>query len=313
MRIDDDEVVSPGLLEQLPGLMDARDVLQYWVTRRWLYPDAGHWLDEWPWFPDFQGRLVRNDARTWLPGLCHSSVAFARPARYLDTCIYHLQHLDRDREERECKVARYRALDPALRARELDPYLSAYYLPERHPRARVTPVPAADQPVIDAVLSPAAAPSGSAAGSEARLVSGEEIHSHWPERALDSAAYRATIVPVDRHRHLSVRDRRPFRICVRNDGSERWPGGEDRRPLIRVAYRWLRRNGVVVTPEGARTPLPHSVGPDESCLVAMNVSALPLPGRYLLVPDLVHEGVRWFECESSPLQMIVTPEQEPIR
>jgi hypothetical protein len=74
LRVDDDEVLSADLLEQLPELTLARDVVQYWFARRWLYPDAGHWLEEWPWFPDFQGRLVRNDTRLWFPGLCHSSV-----------------------------------------------------------------------------------------------------------------------------------------------------------------------------------------------------------------------------------------------
>ena len=39
---------------------------------------------DWPWFPDFQGRLLRNDAQLWFPGLCHSSVALTMPARYLD-------------------------------------------------------------------------------------------------------------------------------------------------------------------------------------------------------------------------------------
>ncbi len=43
MRVDDDEVLGASLLEQLPELTQARDVVQYWIARRWLYPDSGHW------------------------------------------------------------------------------------------------------------------------------------------------------------------------------------------------------------------------------------------------------------------------------
>ena len=128
--------MSAGLIEQLPELTRARDVVQYWLARRWLYPDSGHWLDQWPWFPDFQGRLVRNDAQLWFPGLCHSSVVLTPPARHLDTGIYHLAHLLCSRGERERKVERYLEVDPALRVTGADAYLSSYYLPERHPDAR---------------------------------------------------------------------------------------------------------------------------------------------------------------------------------
>lgn len=41
LRIDDDELPSADLLERLPELTRARDVVQYWLARRWLYPDSG--------------------------------------------------------------------------------------------------------------------------------------------------------------------------------------------------------------------------------------------------------------------------------
>ena len=78
------------------------------VSAALALPRPRHWLDEWPWFPDFQGRLVRNDAQLWFPGLCHSSVAPTLPARYLDSGLYHLVLQQPDRQERERKVERYR-------------------------------------------------------------------------------------------------------------------------------------------------------------------------------------------------------------
>jgi hypothetical protein len=312
LRVDDDEVLSACLLERLPELTRARDVVQYWLARRWLYPDAGRWLDEWPWFPDFQGRLVRNDARLWFPGLCHSSVTLTLPARYLDSGLYHLAHLLCSREERERKVERYLAVDPALRATGADPYLSSYYVPERHPHARTEAVDPRDGESIGAVLTASCESHpqperGQTQVPAARRVSRAEFQSRWAERDFDDAGYRASVRAVDAYRQLTAGDHRPFRVCVRNEGTEWWPGGgEDRRPLIRVAYRWLTPHGVSVENEGHRTALPHPLSPGESCRVPMQVTAPPIAGRYLLAPDLVHEHVRWFQCESQPVEMLVT-------
>jgi hypothetical protein len=307
LRIDDDEVVDASLLERLPELTRARDVLQYWLARRWLYPDPEHWLEEWPWFPDFQGRLVRNDAQLWFPGLCHSSVALTLPARYIDSGLYHLVHLLSDRQERERKVEQYLRVDPALRVTAADSILATYYLPERYPDIRGAAVDPRDRGTIDAVLAQPGEPNSlPVAGPRVQRVTRAEVQAHWAERDFDETAYRASIQPVDVHRQLVAEDHRPFRIRVCNEGNEWWPGGEDRRPLIRAAYRWLTPGGEVFEGEGVRTALPHPLAPGESCLMAMNVTAPPVPGRYLLAPDLVHEHVRWFQCQSAPVEMLVT-------
>jgi hypothetical protein len=314
LRVDDDEVVSAGLIEQLPELTRARDVVQYWLARRWLYPDAGHWLDQWPWFPDFQGRLVRNDIQLWFPGLCHSSVVLTPPARYLDSGIYHLAHLLCSREERERKVERYLEVDRTLRVTGADPYLSSYYLPERHPHARSAAVDARDRDAIETLLlGPSEPGTRAATAPHAPHVPRAEVQARWAARDFDDAAYRATIQPIDVHRRLVANEHRPFRVSVRNEGTEWWPGGgEDRRPLIRVAYRWLTPQGITVESEGHRTALPHPLSPGESCLVTMNVTSPPVAGRYMLAPDLVHEHVRWFRCESQPVEILVTtPEGAP--
>jgi hypothetical protein len=306
LRVDDDEVLGASLLEQLPELTGARDVLQYWLARRWLYPDPGQWLKQWPWFPDFQGRLVRNDVQLWFPGLCHSNVVLTPPARYLESGVFHLAHLLCSREERERKVERYLQVDPALRVRGADPYLSSYYLPECHANARSAAVDPRDREAIDTLLAQSDEPRPDPVRApRAQRVARAEVQGRWAERDFDDAAYRATIRPIDIHRQLIAEDHRPFRVSVRNEGSEWWPGGEDRRPLIRVAYRWLHPHGAVLEPEGLRTALPHPLAPGESCVVAMNVTAPPIAGRYLLAADLVHEHVRWFQCESQPVEMLV--------
>ncbi len=134
--------------------------------------------------------------------------------------------------------------------------------PERHPGARGAEVDPRDRAVIDAVLArPVDAPSVQVAAPRAQHVTRAEVQAHWAERDFDDAGYRATIRPVDVHRQLVAHDHRPFRVCVRNEGTEWWPGGENRRPLIRVAYQWLTPQRAVLQREGHRTPLPHPLAP----------------------------------------------------
>jgi hypothetical protein len=306
LRIDDDEVVDASLLEQLPELMQARDVVQYWIARRWLYRDPHNYLDEWPWFPDFQGRLVRNDAQLWFPGLCHSSVALTPPVRYLDSGLYHLVLLQADRQEREHKIQRYLEVDEALRVTAADSHLGTYYLPERHPDALISAIDPCDQAAIDAALSRLGKKvSATAATPHARHVAPAELQARWAARTFEDSGYNATIRLIDVHRRLIADDHRPFRVRVSNDGTEWWPGGNDRLPMIRVAYRWLTPSGDVFEAEGHRTPLPHPLAPGESCTVTMNVTPPSSAGRYLFAPDLVHEHVRWFDCRSPPVEMTV--------
>jgi hypothetical protein len=322
LRVDDDELPDGRLIEALPELIRARDVAQYWLARRWLYPGPASWLQEWTWFPDFQGRLVRNDARLWFPGLRHSGVAPARPARYLECGLYHFALLLGERGERERKVARYLAVDHALRETGVDAYLAECHVPERRTaieRAE-TAVDASDRTAVAqtlrrlldrcAVSRPENAVSaggegGSCGAVRPRPVPPAEIRAHWAAREIPPDAYRATIEPVDIYRRIVAGDCRPFRVRVHNRGDEFWPGGEERRPLIRVAYRWLDTGGEVFEAEGVRTALPHPLAPGEACIVAMSVVAPAIAGRYVLAPDLVHEHVRWFGCESQPVEMLV--------
>jgi len=66
LRIDGDEVASPALLSAIPRLVGRRDVLQYHIPRRWLFPDASGWLNELPWFPDYQTGWFATTPRSGL-------------------------------------------------------------------------------------------------------------------------------------------------------------------------------------------------------------------------------------------------------
>lgn len=81
LRIDDDEVPSPGLTERLPWLI-SQQVEQFWVPRRWLYPTSDQWLDELPWWPDYHNRLVRRNGHLRFSGVLHTGAELC-PAREL--------------------------------------------------------------------------------------------------------------------------------------------------------------------------------------------------------------------------------------
>ena len=95
-RIDADEVPSPALVRRLPEWTRERRAHQYWFPRRWLYPDPGYWLEETPWWPDYQNRLVRNDGTLRFSGLPHTSAEPSRPAVLVEEPLYHLKCLLND-------------------------------------------------------------------------------------------------------------------------------------------------------------------------------------------------------------------------
>ncbi len=80
LRLDSDEVVSSALLAALPAMLAANDVMQYVIRRRWLFPDAGHMLDERPWSDDSQNRLVRPGAERLPYVFAYHEIVRAPPA-----------------------------------------------------------------------------------------------------------------------------------------------------------------------------------------------------------------------------------------
>jgi hypothetical protein len=152
MRIDSDEVPSAALLNEFPALLQHPTARQWALPRRWLFPDAGHWLDEVPWWPDYQFRLVRNDSELQFSGLMHSGPEPVLPAGCAYNPIYHLDCIARDAEERFRKALLYEVSRPELVAPHGLP-MHRYYLPEDGYRRRPVAVPEADRPAIDALLA----------------------------------------------------------------------------------------------------------------------------------------------------------------
>ena len=296
--VDDDEVPSAALVEALPDLVGARDVTHFWLPCRWLYPDAGRYLAEPPWAPDYQLRLMVNDERlVRFPGVDHWTFAPTGPGRYLDLALYHANLVLLSRAEREARAAKQAAQSPEKRVTggEIN---AVYYLPERRKGARTERVPADDRRLVDAVLRSGGAGESREPPREpaaVRRVTREEIDRLWTARPLDDADYEIALRTADEPFPMSAGEQRTFDVLVENAGGARFDWGPDAQPPVFASYHWRTPSGEVVEYDGIRTPLPASLPPGASQVVPVHVLAPAEPGTYELELDLVHEGVRWFE------------------
>jgi hypothetical protein len=326
LSIDGDEVASQALVDALPELVAAQDVVQYWLPRRWLYPDETTWLGEAPWWPDFQMRLARTGATLVARAELHSGFVGMLPARHVDVPLYHLDCVLNDEASRAAKSERYESEAPGRAAYGGGRLNDVLYRPERWASAPLRPVPPEDRARVGAVLSARAravaggparvAPGASRLGGESGgvvpggvvpgdIVPASEIDALASSPILAEADYAVGLALFDDPGgpvRLAPGEARPLYVRVRNHGGAIWRWGLEQQPEIRVSYHWRTVDGDVHTYDGLRSPLPFDLGPGQAAIVPVWVEAPAEPGRYRLEVDLVHEHVRWFE---SPLQVDV--------
>jgi len=316
LRIDSDEVPSAELLHALPDLLAVRDVHQYPLPRRWLFEDAGHALNETPWWPDYQFRLVRNDPATlWFSGTMHSSAHHVRPARFLRMPILHTDCIINSYEKRSAKMAKYAAgLQSGSQGAILN---SIFYLPEEHRSEPLALVPQRDVELIERVLEgrrhvegPGERPEPGKQFGTIHSATREEIDAYWEERPVAEAAKKATIELMERDRHMRVDERRIFFFLVRNDGGETWPYGPLRHPAITLCYRWLTPDGEVVVPEGLHSPLSANLYPGVTDVEPATVDAPGSEGHFVLEVALMLNRTEWFGVAARETFQIVPNRSE---
>jgi hypothetical protein len=122
-----------------------------------------------------------------------------------------------------------------------------------------------------------------------------ELDRYWAGRSFPASAYAARIELFAAIERLVPEHTDSVFVRVTNLGTERFPGLPQHDPPIFLTYRWLRPDGAVHIADGVRTFLPCPLEPGAEAVVPVTVVA-PATGAYVLELDLVHEGVRWFDC-----------------
>ncbi len=259
LSIDGDEVPSAALIAALPRLTAAIDVQQCWLPRRWLFPDASSWLAEAPWWPDFQVRLMRNDATLAARAELHGGFVAVLPARHADAPLYHLDTVVNDEATRAGKAGRYAAEAPERSAYGGGRLSEVMYRPERWASGATRPVPDEDRELIDRVL--AARTTTLAAGRPARdrpavtpaLVPAAVIDAHASTASMHGDDYAVAlrlyeVTTGDGPLRLAPGETRPVYVEVENRGGATWRWGLDQQPLVRVSHHWR-------TPRRGRHPV----------------------------------------------------------
>jgi hypothetical protein len=298
LRLDDDELPSQALLDALPRLAAEPRRTSVWLPRRHLYPDLGTYLASHPWYPDHQLRLVRKVPGLWrFDGSAHTETqVLGEQRREPAAPFYHVRYAETTEVHRQAVVERYQPL-AADRHTEAYP-VNALYLPERWSGLQLAAVPAADRRLIEAVMRPAPAPNG-APPWPIEHASATDADRFNTSRAVRDDAYRAEIRISRARTALFAGVVAHLEVAVRNLGCGPWPAAHHEQPMIRLAYRWLSAGGArTLEREGLRTPFTETVEPGEESVVMLAVQAPDAPGRYVLEVDVVHELVRWFECEA---------------
>jgi hypothetical protein len=115
------------------------------------------------------------------------------------------------------------------------------------------------------------------------------------EKVNPLSEFKAEIVVENPPTVLKVNSSSTFKVKVKNISNVAWPVGYS----INLAYHWLNKDGKVVVFDGARTPIPHDVKPNEEILLDANVLAPNQAGDYILEFDMVQEMVAWFKDKGS--------------
>lgn len=291
LRIDADEIVSAALVRALPTLVADDRVRQYAFTRRWLTPDARAWIDERPWWPDVQVRLVRRSTARFSAEV-HAPVELDAPRLFVDAPIYHANAVLFSQADRQRKVLEYEVVHlggpGTLREDNV-----VIYEPEQVSDLATAAVPGEDQRAIADLLAAAGRPrpdhrtrsraldtEGSAAATWLHAgASGTEVALHIAERDLRLVAGQA----------------RSVLVRVTNTSPDAWTAGREvGADGIALGAVWMSSRGE--RGDGPRTLLPADLPAGEEVLVPVELGLVPADAAELRF-GVIDEGVRWLDGE----------------
>lgn len=308
LRADDDELPSEALEEVLRSLLDEREPTHYWLPRIWMHPTPETYIAERVWLRDIQVRLVRNLPGLWrFSGRVHSNIEVTGAGRIVEAPLLHLALLVADLERRRAKVEAYERVTPNLRHESGAP-LNGVFVPEDMGVTILERSQESDVASSVRYLQVAREPEGKAPppADNVPVIPMTEIERWNAERTVSPGAYQARVTLPQGVEPMEADAIQHLQVEVANLGDEWLPRGPQPEPPIQVGYRWWREDGTEIARPTLRTPFTETVAPGATTRLTMAIQAPPDHGRLQLRVDLVHEGVRWFECQER-LDVDVSP------
>ncbi|MGP8122751.1 MAG: glycosyltransferase [Xanthobacteraceae bacterium] len=288
LSLDDDESMEDSFENILDDLLSNRLVTHYWFKRKCIVSlDPCEYVHGSPWYPDWQLRMFRNDARlVWKPPFPHSGYRVLGPGYHEErAAILHFEPLIVSHEARREKVLGWRKAGAP-------PSTEVQWPPSpdipRHPARLRVPAEPAPTP-RSAVLDP-------------------EIHEL---KLAQRTPWGAEILGCDLPQAVTAR--RPFlaEVRVRNTGALSWlpPTGSTRAARLNLSCHFRAPGGKLLEFEGPRFPIPRLVQPGEEVSFICEFPGFDRPGEYLVEWDMVSEGEAWFHdlgCETLTSRIAVT-------
>jgi hypothetical protein len=102
-------------------------------------------------------------------------------------------------------------------------------------------------------------------------------------------------------------------VLVKNVSAESWPsvGADDGRYRMTVRSRWMKSDGTILSTSSDAKPIFYGLDPGDVAGITLPVIAPENPGDYVLLIDVVQEGVSWFSDRGSrPLKVAVSVSEQ---
>ncbi len=119
---------------------------------------------------------------------------------------------------------------------------------------------------------------------------------------LPDEGFRAEIKLANNLPNFTHDSKNKVTVLVKNVSSVSWPsvGADDGKYVMTVRSRWLKPDGTILSTNSESAPIFYGLEPGDVAGITLPIAAPHLAGNYLLVIDVVQEGVTWFSDKGSP-------------
>lgn len=279
LRLDDDEVMEGGFAPLVDQLLATERFTHYWLPRKWVVSlDPPLYLHAAPWYPDYQLRLLRNDASlAWKPPRYHSGYKVAGHGAYeARAAILHYEPIVCTPEQRALKLEVYRTGGGNGVAEEL-------FGEKIGERRAFQPLPAA----------------------RATRPARRRIHPQVQQLAIQPLPpWGCRFLEIDMPRSVAATQQVVAVFKLVNTGQMTWlPRTQASWPILNIGVQIRTAAGAMVEDNGPRIAIACEVKPGETTSVTGWFHAPAEPGDYILSWDLVSELECWFaQCGSQPVE-----------